>query len=163
MALASPRQPPSKTRKKLRLHPFERPQLHLQDEPALGGDWVPCTCTFCGPVQEDGSRRCAIEVDPIVWGLTGGHLLCADCTDSCLLRRRRRRRAAVKAARTKRKRLEEQEAAEEESKRSAGGAASGAPGAASGAPAASQEQAAEAAPQEQAAACLPKLCEICEM
>ena len=135
MALASPRQPPSKTRKKLRLHPFERPQLHLQDEPALGGDWVPCKCTFCGPVQEDGSRRCAIEVDAMVGGLTGG--------TSWL---------TVKTRRRKRKRLEWEAAEEEESKRSAGGAASGAPGAASGAPAAPQEQAAEAAPQEQAAA-----------
>ena len=91
--------------------------VQLQDEPAAGGPWVLCTCTHCGPVREDGSRQCAIPVDPIVWGMTGGHFLCGDCWDSFELRRKR---AAVANARAKRRRLEQ-----------GTGAASGAPGAAS--------------------------------
>ena len=56
-------------------------------------DWQHCECTFCGPVLEDGSRRCKVKVSPVVKLRTAiesdvclsGALLafCGDCWDEC--------------------------------------------------------------------------------
>ena len=56
-------------------------------------DWQHCECTFCGPVLEDGSRRCEVKVSPILKlrtafesdvGLSGALLaFCGDCCDEC--------------------------------------------------------------------------------
>ena len=55
--------------------------------------WQDCECTFCGPVLEDGSRRCKVKVSPILKlrtafesdvGLSGALLaFCGDCCDEC--------------------------------------------------------------------------------
>ena len=59
-------------------------------------DWQHCECTFCGPVLEDGSRRCKVKVSPVVelrTAIDGGVWLssgafCGDCRDECTRRAR---------------------------------------------------------------------------
>ena len=51
-------------------------------------DWQHCECTFCGPVLEDGSRRCKVKVSPVVKlrAASKGKPLpsfCGDCWDEC--------------------------------------------------------------------------------
>ena len=78
-----------------------------EPESQLSG-WQNCECTFCGPVLEDGSRRCTVRISPLrsLWtaiqsgvletairsGLPNSGALpafCSDCQDHCLLVRRR--------------------------------------------------------------------------
>ena len=49
--------------------------------------WVPCTCTFCGPVREDGSRGCEARVDPWMQHRVDGHTVCLTCLECCFLKR----------------------------------------------------------------------------
>ena len=74
--------------------------ITLLDPAADGRRWSLCSCRSCGPVGNDGSRRCTILVDPIVMFWTGGLILCEDCWEYCSLKRRIE---AVKRARKKRK------------------------------------------------------------
>ena len=41
--------------------------------------WVRCRCKFCGPVQNDGSRRCTIGLHPVALVLSAGY--CEDCEE----------------------------------------------------------------------------------
>ena len=78
-----------------------------REEDAEDDDWQDCECTFCGPVLEDGSRRCTVRISPLrsLWtaiqsgvletairsGLPKSGTLpafCSDCQDHCLLVRR---------------------------------------------------------------------------
>ena len=69
-------------------------------------DWQHCECTFCGPVLEDGSRRCKVKVSPLLKLITAIDsgvpmssalpAVCGDCRHHC---RRVRRLEAVVAAR----------------------------------------------------------------
>ena len=49
--------------------------------------WVPCTCTSCGPVREDGSRQCEARVDPLMQNRVHGHTLCSTCLECCFQKR----------------------------------------------------------------------------
>ena len=72
-----------------------RVQLRGEDREVDAEDdgWQDCECTFCGPVLEDGSRRCEVKVSPILKlrtafesdvGLSGALLaFCGDCCDEC--------------------------------------------------------------------------------
>ena len=77
--------------------------------------WQNCECTFCGPVLEDGSRRCTVPISPVLmlaiadqsgFPKTGSlPAFCGNCRDHCLFVRRRE---AVVRAREARKHLEGQ-------------------------------------------------------
>ena len=41
--------------------------------------WERCVCTSCGPVGEDGSRRCATRVLFLARFFEGGAVVCEDC------------------------------------------------------------------------------------
>ena len=81
-----------------------------REEDSEDDDWQDCDCTFCGPVLEDGSRRCKVQISPslmletaIQSGVPKAGTLpafCGDCRDHCLLVRRRE---AVVRAREARK------------------------------------------------------------
>ena len=79
-----------------------------REEDSEEDHWQNCECTFCGPVLEDGSRRCTVKISPLrsLWtaiqsgvletairsGLPNSGALpafCSDCQDHCLLVRRR--------------------------------------------------------------------------
>ena len=90
--------------KGVRVEPHEEDR----EEDSEDDDWQNCDCTFCGPVLEDGSRRCTVTIGPLrsLWtaiqsgvletairsGLPKSGTLpafCGDCQDHCLLVRRR--------------------------------------------------------------------------
>ena len=69
------------------------------------GEYLLCECTFCGPTLEDGSRRCTVEVDPIVDFLVPRFesretyvpvLFCGDCRGHNIQLMRLRKRAKTK-------------------------------------------------------------------
>ena len=41
---------------------IQLPSEHVREQ----DDWHHCECTFCGPVLEDGSRRCKVKVSSVV-------------------------------------------------------------------------------------------------
>ena len=67
--------------------------------------WQDCGCTFCGPVLEDGSRRCKVKVSPLLKLITAIDsgvpmssvlpAFCGDCRHHCL--RVRSLKAGVRA------------------------------------------------------------------
>ena len=62
-------------------------------------DWQRCDCTFCGPALEDGSRKCLVQISPMLvlqtatqsCASTTGTLpvFCGSCRGHCLFKRRR--------------------------------------------------------------------------
>ena len=73
-------------------------QDYLEPERQVSG-WQNCACLFCGPLLEDGSRKCQVQVSPILMMATAiqsgvpktGTLpaFCGSCRDHCLFVRRR--------------------------------------------------------------------------
>ena len=84
-----------------------RIQLRGEDHGVDAEDdgWQDCGCTFCGPVLEDGSRRCKVNVSPLrklITAIDSGvpmssalPAFCSDCRHHCL--RVRRLKAVVRA------------------------------------------------------------------
>ena len=60
--------------------------------------WKNCECTFCGPLLENGSRKCKVQVSPLLMCATALQsrfregdtvpAFCVDCRKHCLLVRR---------------------------------------------------------------------------
>ena len=72
-------------------------QEALEPEMPVSG-WWNCACLFCGPLLEDGSRQCKVQVSPVLMMATAiqsgvpktGTLpaFCGSCREHCLSVRR---------------------------------------------------------------------------
>ena len=91
------------------MDPQEEEEEQEPENHVLG--WPRCECPFCGPLFEDGSRKCKVQISPILMcataiqsGFPNGEpvpAFCGDCRNHCLFVRRR---DAVIRAREARKR-----------------------------------------------------------